>query len=51
MDAEAEPNTNIGKRQYLVTYSHADLEKFPTRESFGRSLAEGFDAGTGKVKV
>lgn len=44
-------NTRVGKRQYLVTYSQANLQKFPTRESFGRALAEAFNQGAGKVKV
>ena len=44
-------NPRLGKRQYLITYSQADLEIFPTRESFGRSLAEAFNMGNGKVKV
>ena len=39
------------RRTYLVTYSQADLEKFPTRESFGEALVEAFNSGTGKVKV
>ena len=42
---------NVGKRQYLITYSQADLEKFPTRESFGQSLEVAFNAGSGKVNV
>ena len=35
---------NVGKRQNLITYSQADLEKFPTRESFGQSLEVAFNA-------
>ena len=42
---------NVGKRQYLITYSRADLEQFPTRESFGQSLEVAFNAGSGKVNV
>ena len=41
----------VGRRQYLVTYSKANLEKFPTRQSFGTMLAEQFDYGSFKVKV
>ena len=41
---------NVGKRQ-LITYSQADLKKFPTRESFGQSLEVAFNAGSGKVNV
>ena len=36
---------------YLIRYSRADLELFPTRESFGLAIAEAFDSGTSKVKV
>ena len=39
------------RRSYLVTYSQADLEKFPTRESFGKVVVTAFDKGSGKVKV
>lgn len=44
-------NPRVGKRQYLVTYSQADAEKFPTRESFARMLEEEFNTGKSKVKV
>ena len=40
-----------GRRQYLVTYSQADAEKFPTRESFGEMLETEFNKGTSQVKV
>ena len=39
------------RRTYLITYSRADREPFPTRESFGLAIAEAFDSGTSKVKV
>lgn len=39
------------RRSYLVTYSQADLERFPSRESFGQAVASAFDGGSGKVKV
>ena len=41
---------NVQRRQYLVTYSQADLEKFPTRESFGNALVSCFNS-TGKIAV
>ena len=44
-------NCRIGKRQYLVTYSQADIEKFPTRESFGKMMEEEFNSGSSQVKV
>jgi hypothetical protein len=40
----------INRRQSLVTYSKADLVKFPTRESFGNALVSCFNS-TGKVVV
>ena len=44
-------NPRVGRRQYLVTYSQADESKFSTRESFGKMLEAGFNAGTSVVKV
>lgn len=44
-------NRRVGKRQYLVTYSQADLQKFPTRESFGTAVRDAFNHGASKVKV
>ena len=41
----------VGRRQYLVTYSQADLNKFPSRESFGNMLCTEFNSGGGAVKV
>ena len=38
------------RRTYLVTYSRADLEFLPTRESCGLTIAEVFDSGTSTVK-
>ena len=34
---------------YLVTYSQADVAKFPTREVFARAIVESFSVGTAKV--
>ena len=44
-------NPRIGKRQYLVTYSKADSNKFPTRESFAKAIVDCFNSGGGKIKV
>lgn len=41
----------VGKRQYLLTYSRADLDLFPTRRSFGEAVEEEFNAGSSVVKV
>ena len=30
----------VGKRQYLITYAHANTEKFPARISFGEAIEE-----------
>ena len=42
---------NRMRRTFLITYSCADLELFPTWESFGLTIAEAFDSGTTKAKV
>ena len=44
-------NPRQTRRTYLVTYSRADLIKFPTCESFGKCIKDHFNAGIGKVKV
>ena len=44
-------NPSKGRRQYLVTYSQADGQIFPTRESFGNVLESEFNSGNSKVKV
>lgn len=48
---EPEPSPLVGKRQYLITYAQCDLEKFPSRESFGLAIAEEFNIGKSAVKV
>lgn len=40
-----------GRRQYLVTYSQADPDLFPSREMFGNMLEREFNTGASKVKV
>ena len=37
------------RRVYLITYSQADISKFPTRESFGNAIAMAFKSSS-KVK-
>lgn len=44
-------NTAVGRRTYLVTYSKADMQKYPTRQSFGEMIAKYFDAGPSAVKT
>ena len=39
------------RRSYLVTYSQADLVRFPTRKHFGKIIKASFNAGSAKVKV
>ena len=52
MDSENEKNEfQANRRTYLVTYSKADLVKFPTRQGFGEVITEGFNYGNGKVEV
>ena len=51
-DDEVTPLSRVvGRRQYLVTYSQANITLFPTREAFGNMLREEFDAGDSKAKV
>ena len=38
-------------KTYLVTYSQANRNLFPTRESFGQSVADAFNKRSSKVKV
>ena len=44
-------NTNVRRRTYLVTYSQADFELFPTRKSFGDMIQKYFDQGDAKAKT
>ena len=44
-------NPRVGRRTYLVTYSKADTNLFPTRQSFGVMLEKYFNAGSGTTKV
>lgn len=44
-------NSRIPRRTYLITYSQADLSKFPTRKDFGKCIKSHFNKGSGKVKV
>lgn len=47
-DFEESKKVYVNRRQYLVTYSQADLTKFPSRESFSDALVSAFN-GSGKV--
>ena len=44
-------NSRLPRRTYLVTYSQADIRKFPTRKGFGKCIKKHFNSGSGKVKV
>ena len=44
-------NSRLPRRTYLVTYSQANLTKFPTRKEFGKCIKKHFNSGSGKVKV
>ena len=43
-------NPDVGRRQYLATYSQADESKFSTWENLGKMLEAEFNAGTSIVK-
>ena len=44
-------NSKPPRHTYLVTYSQADLTKFPTRKGFRKCIKKHFKGGSGKVKV
>ena len=44
-------NPRSDRRQCFITYSQADLQRFPTRDSFGNMVENEFNAGKSKVKV
>ena len=44
-------NSRLPRRTYLVTYSQANLTKFPTRKEFGKCIKKHFNSGSAKVKV
>ena len=44
-------DTRSDRRQYLITYSQVDEEKFPSRASFGEMLQTEFNSGTSVVKA
>ena len=43
-------NPDVGRGQYLATYSQVDESKFSTWENFGKMLEAEFNAGTSVVK-
>jgi pterin-4a-carbinolamine dehydratase len=51
--SDTESDGEIGRRDlrrvYLITYSQADLEKFPTRNSFAIAVLAAFRRGNNKV--
>ena len=44
-------NSSLLRCTYHVTYSQADLTKFPTRKGFGECIKKHFNSGSRKVKV
>ena len=44
-------NSRLPRRTYLITYSQADLLKFPSRKEFEKCIKNHFNKGSGKVKV
>ena len=52
-DSGPEPSTQISnttRRQYLITYSRANMNKFPTRESFAKAVVDSFST-SGKIVI
>ena len=50
-DKKEPANPLIGRRQYFVTYSQANLDIFPTRKSFGEAVVSAFNDGWSLTKV
>lgn len=50
-DKKEPANPLLGRRQYLITYSKANLELFPTRKSFGEAVVSAFNDGLSVAKV
>ena len=48
-DFKDEIDGTKSRKSYLITYSQADLQKFPTRESFGKTVAAAFSSSKSKV--
>ena len=48
---EASVSDRCTRRTYLITCSQVDKTKFPTRESFGDTVADAFNSAPGKVEV
>ena len=48
-DSKDEIDGTKPSRSYLIPYSQADLQKFPTRESFGEAVAAAFSSCKSKV--
>lgn len=46
-----ELNPRASRRTYLVTYSRADINRFPSRRDFGKIIKAAFNSGQGKAKV
>ena len=47
----ADKNVNAGavRQVYLVTYSQADVEQFPTRRSFAEAVVGSFTQSNGRI--
>ena len=43
-------NDRAVRQVYLITYSKADLQKFPTRESFAQAMVKSFEATNTKIQ-
>lgn len=50
-ESKAEMHYRTVRSTYLVTYSQADLEKFPSRESFAECVVHAFQSETSKAFI
>ena len=49
--SDSELDIDTVRKTYLITYSQADLKRFPTRESFGKCVVEAFSLGKTKSRL
>ncbi len=47
--AVPELDSRVSRKSYIITYSQADIKKFPTRQSFADVVLEAFSQGNSKV--
>ena len=51
LDSGDEVHYDMVRRTYLITYSQANLEKFPSRQSFAECVVDAFQNGASKATI